>query len=109
MSDLMQIPAGDLEIVGFNGAPLVECGRSLPVVRRTSDGTYCVLDLARGGAVPSCHSQDEANAFRRPDGGHGSASRFHCRAFASRSRTGGFHASRWWSTRNSHSSTRPGK
>jgi hypothetical protein len=32
-----------LEIVGFNGAPSVECGRALAVARRKSDGVYCVL------------------------------------------------------------------
>ena len=32
-----------LEIVGFNGSPLVECGRALPVARRPSDSRYCIL------------------------------------------------------------------
>ena len=65
MPDLKQISVNELEIVGFNRAPLVECGRSLPVVRRSSDRMYCVLDLSRSGAGPSWHSQDEANAFAR--------------------------------------------
>jgi hypothetical protein len=53
MPDLKPMHADELKIVGFNGAPPVECGRSLPVVRRGSDGMYCVLDLARGGAALS--------------------------------------------------------
>ena len=40
--------SSELEIVGFNGKPLVECGRALPVARRKADGQHCVLDLTNG-------------------------------------------------------------
>jgi hypothetical protein len=51
-----------LEVVGFNGAPPVECGRALPVLRRTSDGRYCVLD-SETQAVAAWFSEEEAIAF----------------------------------------------
>ena len=41
------ILADELEIVGFNGAPQVECGLSLPVVSRKSNRMHCVLNLAQ--------------------------------------------------------------
>jgi hypothetical protein len=42
----------DLEIVGFNGVPLVECGRALPIVRRKSTDRFFKL-LVRSGAAPA--------------------------------------------------------
>jgi len=50
----------DLEIVGFNGAPLVECGRALPIARRKSDGMHCVLELRQDGSPPNWHGEQEA-------------------------------------------------
>jgi hypothetical protein len=44
--------ADDLEIVGFNGVPLVECGRALPVVRRKSTDRYFKVSV-RPGAAPA--------------------------------------------------------
>src|SRR5687768_12592326 len=41
--------ADDLEIVGFNGTPLVECGRALPVVRRKSSDRFFKLSVQSGG------------------------------------------------------------
>ena len=55
--------ADELEIVGFNGAPLVECGRTLPVARRKSDRMYCVLEVQPDSPPPTWHSEDEARAF----------------------------------------------
>jgi hypothetical protein len=60
MNDLI---ADELEIVGFNGAPSVECGRALPVARRKSDGMHCVLKSAEGGAALSWYGGEEAAAF----------------------------------------------
>jgi hypothetical protein len=57
----------DLEIVGFNGKPLVECGRALPVARRQSDGMYCVLQLPREGAPLAWHAEDEAEAYMKSE------------------------------------------
>jgi len=53
----------DLEIVGFNGAPLVECGRALPVAMRKSDGLYCVLELRSDTAPTAWHTKEEAEAY----------------------------------------------
>jgi hypothetical protein len=53
----------DWEIVGFNGRPLVDCGRALPIARRRVDGHHCVLDLTNGATDLHWHSQDEANEF----------------------------------------------
>ncbi len=52
-----------LEIVGFNGRPLVECGRAWPVARRPSDSMYCILQSSGEGFPLSWHPQDEADAF----------------------------------------------
>lgn len=60
MSDLV---VKDLEIVGFNGAPLVECGRALPVARRMADGAHSVLDLSDSASALNWHSTDEAESF----------------------------------------------
>jgi hypothetical protein len=54
--------AEDLEVVGFNGTPQVECGRTLPVVRRKSDGMHCVLRVSED-STPSWHDEDEAAEF----------------------------------------------
>ena len=51
-----------LEIVGFNGAPSVECGRSLPIVRRASDGMYRVLET-EVQTTATWFSEEEAIAF----------------------------------------------
>ncbi len=53
----------ELEIVGFNGAPLVECGRSLPVARRKADRMHCVLELRPGGPPPAWYAEEEAAAY----------------------------------------------
>jgi len=63
MHDLTGIRENDLEIVGLNGAPLVECGRALAVARRRSDGMHCVLESGGEGAIPSWYGEDEAAAF----------------------------------------------
>jgi hypothetical protein len=51
-----------LEIVGFNGAPSVECGRALPILRRASDGMYCVLETDFRAAT-TWFAEEEAIAF----------------------------------------------
>jgi len=56
--------ASELEIVGFNGAPVVGCGRALPVVRRTTDAQYCVLDID-GARQPAWSTEAEALEFAR--------------------------------------------
>lgn len=65
MSDLNAILADELEIVGFNGAPLVECGLSLPVARRKSDGMHCVLKSVQDRWAASWYDQEEADEFAR--------------------------------------------
>jgi hypothetical protein len=60
---MSSLKASEIEIVGFNGAPLVECGRSLPIAKRKSDGQHCVLDLSRGVDTLVWHSQEEAASF----------------------------------------------
>jgi hypothetical protein len=62
-----------LEIVVFNGAPSVECGRALPIVRRASDGRYCVLETEIQ-AVATWLSEEEAIAFAKA----GRWTRFDC-------------------------------
>ena len=63
MSDMNGILVDELEIVGFNGAPQVECGLSLPVVRRKSNGMHCVLNTQRTGGAPSWHDEEEVAEF----------------------------------------------
>ena len=53
-----------LEVAGFNGVPSVECGRSLPIVRRPSDGMYCVLETETQ-ALATWFSEEEAIAFAK--------------------------------------------
>lgn len=53
----------DLEIVGVNGAPLVECGRSLPVARRKSDGFHCVLQIPKDDDPITFHAPEEAESY----------------------------------------------
>ena len=60
---MSSLKASEIEIVGFNGAPLVECGRSFPIAKRKSDGQHCVLDLCRGVDTLVWHSQEEATSF----------------------------------------------
>ncbi len=55
--------AHDLDIVGLNGAPQIECGRALAVARRRSDGMHCVLGSGGEAATPSWYDEDEAAAF----------------------------------------------
>jgi hypothetical protein len=62
---LDDVLADDLEVVGFNGAPQVECGRALPVARRKSNRTYCVLETGKDGASPSWYEEEEAIAFAK--------------------------------------------
>ena len=60
---MSSLKASEIEIVGFNGAPLVECGRALPIAKRKSDGQHSVLDLSRGMDALVWHSQEEAALF----------------------------------------------
>jgi hypothetical protein len=53
----------ELEIVGFNGRPLVECGRALPVVRRPSDRMHCILQSPLEDTPIAWYTEDEADAF----------------------------------------------
>jgi hypothetical protein len=55
----------ELEIVGFNGRPLVECGRALPVVRRQSDRMYGILQSPQEDTPIAWHTEDEADAFAK--------------------------------------------
>jgi hypothetical protein len=57
------LSADNLEIVGFNGAPLVECGRALPIVRRKADNAYAVLDVRDCLMAGNWHSENEAELF----------------------------------------------
>jgi macrodomain Ter protein organizer (MatP/YcbG family) len=50
-------------VVGFNGTPLVECGRALPVARRKSDGMHCVLQLRGEGEAIAWHTENEADSY----------------------------------------------
>ena len=63
MHDLTGTRENDLEIVGLNGAPRVECGRALAVARCRSDGLHCVLRSPGERAIPSWYDEDEAAAF----------------------------------------------
>jgi hypothetical protein len=66
MSYVNGIRADELEIVGFNGTPQqVECGRSLPVVRRKTDGMYCVLSSVENNASLSWHDGEEVDDFAK--------------------------------------------
>jgi len=62
---LAGVPAEDLEIVGFNGTPSVECGRAIPVARRKSTDAYFRLVLPPGDVFPPTHSAAEIDAFVR--------------------------------------------
>jgi hypothetical protein len=62
MNDLRR---DELKIVGFNGTPLVECGRALPVARRSSDGMHCVLQLPADGAPLAWYAENEAAAYTK--------------------------------------------
>ena len=55
--------SSDLEIVGLNGVPSVECGRSLPVVRRKTNGTYSVLESVENPGRLSWLDEEDAAAF----------------------------------------------
>ena len=59
----MNLLDSEVEIVGFNGRPLVECGRALPVARRKSDGNHCIVDLTTANESLHWHSEEEANHF----------------------------------------------
>lgn len=60
---MSSLQADEIEIVGFNGSPRVECGRSLPVARRKADNAYCVLDLSRGFEAMIWHNSNETAEF----------------------------------------------
>ena len=62
---MIDVRHDDFEIVGFNGRPLVECGRALPVVRRQSDGRYCILQVLPEGSTTGWLSEDEADAHTK--------------------------------------------
>lgn len=62
-SDMNHLDANEIEIVGFNGEPLVECGRALPIARRKEEGNHCVLDLSRGPGTIIWHTENEARSF----------------------------------------------
>jgi len=55
--------SSELEIVGFNGRPLVECGRALPVARRKADRKHCVIDLTNGPENLQWYPQEVADGF----------------------------------------------
>ena len=55
----------DLEIVGFNGAPLVECGRALPVARRKSTDRFFKLSVQREAAPPLESDRHQIEAFSK--------------------------------------------
>lgn len=61
----MNNPMADLEIIGFNGSPVVECGRALPIARRKPDGAHCVLELSAEQNPINWHSEREALAFAK--------------------------------------------
>ena len=65
MPDVSGILADQLEIVGFRGAPLVECSRAMPVARRKSDRMHCVLNSVEDDAALSWHDEEEAAEFAR--------------------------------------------
>lgn len=54
------IEAASLVVVGLNGAANVECGRSLPIVRRKSDGAHAVLDLSVPDAPLTWYAEGQA-------------------------------------------------
>jgi hypothetical protein len=60
MLNLDDVQNGAVEIVGFNGTPHVDCGRALPVVRRKSDGRYCVLSSIDHRAQSWFHEDEVA-------------------------------------------------
>lgn len=62
---MSSLRAEDLEVVGFNGTPQVECSRSLPVVRRRSDGMYGVLNWRGPDTALIWHDEAEAAEFAR--------------------------------------------
>ncbi len=43
---MSELKADLIEIIGMNGVPAVECGRSLPIARRKADGFTCVLEIS---------------------------------------------------------------
>lgn len=63
----MNFPDSDVEIVGFNGRPSVDCGRALPVARRKSDEKYCVVDFTDGPESLVWHAKEEAIRFVSED------------------------------------------
>ena len=69
----------NLMIVGFNGEPLVECGRALPVARRKSDGMHCVLQLPTRGEPWLGIPRTKPKRTRSRDAGPGSPSPSSCR------------------------------
>ena len=52
--------AGAVEVIGLNGATLVACGTSLPIVRRLSDGLICRLVA---GTVPQWLAASEFDRY----------------------------------------------
>ena len=61
---MTELSSTELEIVGFDGVPSVECGRALPVARRKSDGAHTVLDLTDGAARLNWRGEGEAASLR---------------------------------------------
>src|SRR5712691_10015138 len=59
------LEADDLEIVGFNGVPRVECGRALPVVRRKATDRFFKLSVRPGAAPPQECDRQQLEAFSR--------------------------------------------
>ena len=54
------VDAGSVEVIGLNGATLVACGTSLPIVRRKSDGLICRLVV---GTVPQWLPESEFDRY----------------------------------------------
>jgi hypothetical protein len=57
---LANIDPNDLEVVGFNGTPRVECGRDLAIVHQRSTDRYSRLV---DGVLPPAHTREEIDAF----------------------------------------------
>jgi hypothetical protein len=58
----MNVNIDDLEVIGFNGTPRVECGRDLAIVHQLSSDHYYRLD---GSAPFVYHSAEEIAAFEQ--------------------------------------------
>ena len=60
---MTEIELQEIEIVGFNGSPQVECGCAQPIARRKSDGMHCVLKLPLDSRVAAWCNEEEAAQY----------------------------------------------